>query len=52
MDYFEGCGEQNMLGMSPQVYVYQYLDSVGQLDDKKVTYFTIKIRIYFLFFFV
>ncbi|XP_076874173.1 CD109 antigen [Brachyhypopomus gauderio] len=30
-----GCGEQNMVHFAPAVYVWQYLSSVGQLQDTR-----------------
>ena len=27
-----GCGEQNMIGMAPNVYVVSYLQATGQSD--------------------
>ena len=29
-----GCGEQNMLGFTPNIYVLQYLTSTNQLTDE------------------
>ena len=29
-----GCGEQNMVGFTPNIYVLKYLSSTGQLTDE------------------